>query len=83
MRKFLTIVASVAILGWAGMVPAGLICDADAVTGTTGCELGSTNNDYLNPLQVNLSSMFDFKDWVFAHMYNGGSNQGGISNDQH
>jgi hypothetical protein len=56
----------VAILGWAGMVPAGLICDADAVTGTTGFELGSTNNDYLNPLQVNLDSMLGFKDWVFA-----------------
>jgi hypothetical protein len=56
----------VAILGWAGMVSAGLICDADAVTGTTGCELGSTNNDYLNPLQVNLDSMFGFKDRVFA-----------------
>ena len=37
------------------MVPAGLICDA--VTGTTGCELGSTDNDYLKPLQVNLDSM--------------------------
>jgi hypothetical protein len=36
------------------------------VLANAGCELGSTNNDFLNPLQVNLDSMFGFSDWIFA-----------------
>ncbi|MGK7922737.1 MAG: PEP-CTERM sorting domain-containing protein [Trichodesmium sp.] len=31
---------------------------AGKVTGTSGCEYGSTNNDFLNPLQVNEDNMF-------------------------
>ena len=30
----------------------------DKVTGTSGCEVGSTNNDFINPLQVNEDNMF-------------------------
>jgi hypothetical protein len=30
-----------------------------------GCERGTTNNDKLNPLQVNQDSLFGFSDWNF------------------
>jgi hypothetical protein len=71
MRTLLAIVASTAILGWTGMAQADPIspCSLDIaakVTGTTGCELGTTNNDTLNPSQVNLDLMFGFDDWMFA-----------------
>jgi hypothetical protein len=37
------------------------------VLANAGCELGTTNNDFLSsPLQVNKDSMFDFTDWIFA-----------------
>ena len=37
------------------------------VLANAGCELGTTNNDFLSsPLQVNKDSMFGFSDWVFA-----------------
>lgn len=36
------------------------------VTANAGCQLGTTNNDFLNPLQVNLDNMFGFNDWIFA-----------------
>ena len=37
------------------------------VLANAGCELGSTNNDFLhNPLQVNKDSMFGYTDWLFA-----------------
>jgi hypothetical protein len=54
---------------------ASIICPAnignnapisDNVTPSVGCEIGGTNNDRLNPLQVNVDSMFGFNDWIFA-----------------
>lgn len=69
MRKAMTIAAAAAILGWTGVAQAGPVCTASVaakVATTSGCELGSTNNDFLNPLQVNLDSMFSFTDWSFA-----------------
>lgn len=61
---------------WAGpLEAASIVCSAtvgnnppisDNVTPTTGCEIGSDNNDVLNPPQVNLDSMFGFSDWIFA-----------------
>jgi hypothetical protein len=43
---------------------------ADNVTPSTGCELGSTNNDSLGSdpalYQVNQDGMFGFDDWLFA-----------------
>lgn len=49
-------------------------CDtaySTAVTGNgsdanSGCFLGSTNNDTLNPLQVNTDAAFGSKDWAYA-----------------
>ena len=38
---------------------------AASVSGTSACELGNTNNDFLNPLQVNIDSKFGFSDWAF------------------
>ncbi|MDX1453066.1 MAG: PEP-CTERM sorting domain-containing protein [Oleiphilaceae bacterium] len=50
-------------------VSAGLICgpaQVVAFTNNAGCEIGSTNNDTLNPTQVNIDTMFGFNDWLFA-----------------
>ncbi len=44
-------------------------CDtsiANNVTSSNTCQLGSTNNDFLNPLQVNVDEMFGFDDWQFG-----------------
>lgn len=64
-----SIIAGV-LLGIASLsANAGLVCTAATaakVSNTAGCELGSTNNDFLNPLQVNTDLMFGFDDWVFA-----------------
>ena len=68
MNKAMTIVAAAAILGWTGQAQA-VACPAaisGKVTANSGCELGSTNNDTFNPLQVNLDQMFGFDDWLFA-----------------
>ena len=40
---------------------------ADAVTGTSACQLGTENNDFLNPLQVNDDLMFGYDDWDFRY----------------
>ena len=37
---------------------------AAKVTGTAGCQIGSVNNDFLNPLQVNVDGLFG-GDWSF------------------
>ncbi|MBL4891335.1 MAG: hypothetical protein JKX91_05830 [Rhizobiaceae bacterium] len=44
----------------------------DAVTGTSACQLGTTNNDKLNPLplQVNDDLMFGYNDWNFSYRLN-------------
>jgi len=43
---------------------------ADNVTPSTGCEIGSTNNDVLGAdpafFQVNVDALFGFDDWQFA-----------------
>lgn len=43
---------------------------ADNVTSSTGCEIGSTNNDFLGAdptsFQVNVDAIFGFSDWQFA-----------------
>lgn len=37
-----------------------------SVSGTSGCQLGSTNNDFVSdPLRVNLDEMFGFSDWIY------------------
>lgn len=69
MRKFLRITAIAAILSWTGLAQAAPVCDAVTaamVEHTAGCQLGSTNNDFLNPLQVNIDEMFGFDDWEFV-----------------
>ena len=64
----LAIVATYAVQGQAMAVPVS--CDVlgiqNKVTLNAGCQLGSTNNDKISPLQVNLDMMFGFGDWVFA-----------------
>ncbi|MBE9030770.1 PTPA-CTERM sorting domain-containing protein [filamentous cyanobacterium LEGE 11480] len=42
------------------------------VTGTSGCELGSANNDNPIPGQVNNDMFFGFDDWIFAGKDEGG-----------
>ena len=45
----------------------------NAGTGTNlGCELGTTNNDFQNPLQVNVDSIFGYDDWEVAGKDNEG-----------
>ena len=46
----------------------GIINNVDSIGPTTnsGCEIGSTNNDFLNPLQVNADVMFNKTDWVLV-----------------
>jgi hypothetical protein len=43
---------------------------ADNVTPSTGCQIGSTNNDFLSTdpalFQVNVDALFGFSDWQFA-----------------
>jgi len=56
---------AVALLGWVGQAQA-VPCpthSANAVTGTSGCQLGTTNNH--SQAQVNADMMFGFTDWVF------------------
>ena len=65
----LKIVAAICALAIGSTSQAGLICGAaiaNKVTANGGCQLGSTNNDWLNPLQVNIDQMFGFSDWLFA-----------------
>ncbi|MEX2519847.1 MAG: VPLPA-CTERM sorting domain-containing protein [Paracoccaceae bacterium] len=45
------------------------------------CDAGSTNNDFLNPLQVNTDSIHGFDDWVFAGKDNfEGSDEPAVAN---
>lgn len=66
MRKTM-IIASVAVLGWTGLAQAVpcAVSVASKVNTNAGCELGSVNNDKLNPLQVNVDGLFGFTDWLF------------------
>lgn len=87
MRKTM-IIAALAVLGWTGLAQAAPICVgsvASKVTSTAGCELGSVNNDFLNPLQVNIDGLFGFNDWQFDGKDNDvngvdeGTNSAGLS----
>lgn len=40
------------------------------VLANAGCQVGTTNNDLLNPLQVNEDAIFGFTDWSFAQRDN-------------
>ena len=42
---------------------------SDNVSNSTGCEIGSTNNDSVS--QVNIDTMFDFGDWALFSATNG------------
>lgn len=64
-----TIIITVLLYGVSLTANAGLMCTAATamkVSNTSECELGSTNNDKLNPPQVNEDSMFGYTDWIFA-----------------
>ena len=37
----------------------------DSFTGESDCAIGSSNNDTLNPLQVNTDAMFGYTDWMY------------------
>ena len=41
----------------------------NGILANDGCQVGSTNNDTLVPLQVNTDAMFGFSDWVFAEKW--------------
>ncbi|NMP14862.1 PEP-CTERM sorting domain-containing protein [Thalassotalea sp. Y01] len=40
------------------------------------CDMGSTNNDKLNPLQVNIDEMFGYTDWEFLYKDESSSGKG-------
>ena len=59
-------------------------CNSDAmgkVTNASACAVGHVNNDFLNPLQVNLDNMHDNSDWLFIAKDDGlsGTDQGNLS----
>lgn len=69
MRKSFGNTIVVIALCWAGTASAGTICEMsieNKLTPNMGCETGNTNNDFLNPPQVNIDMMFGYDDWVFA-----------------
>ncbi|MGI9393373.1 MAG: VPLPA-CTERM sorting domain-containing protein [Boseongicola sp.] len=68
LTKTISAIAVAGMFAFAGAPVTAAVCpehSVAAVTGTSGCELGSTNNDFLNPLQVNADNMFGYNDWVF------------------
>jgi hypothetical protein len=42
------------------------LCTTAQVTPSSACQIGSTQNDFLNPLQVNADGLFGFSDWKFG-----------------
>ncbi len=61
-----------------------IACNSDAmgkVTGASACAVGHVNNDFLNPLQVNLDNMHDNSDWLFIAKDDGlnGTDEGILS----
>ena len=64
--KTIILAIAMALFGWTGVAQAvPVLCpdSANTVTGTSACELGSTNSH--SQAQVNADSMFGFTDWVF------------------
>lgn len=63
------LLTSLLLLTMSSFANAGIMCDARYANNTIqnlGCELGSTNNDFLaDPLQVNVDQMFGFDDWEY------------------
>ncbi|MBD2364212.1 PEP-CTERM sorting domain-containing protein [Anabaena minutissima FACHB-250] len=51
---------------------------ADNVTGTTACEIGTANQDFLNtnPITVNAEQFFGFTDWKYSSRTDLASNAG-------
>lgn len=79
--KIIKLAISIAALAFSGSAFAGAMCSADITDGISpngGCEVGSTNNDKQNPMQVNLDEMFGPADWVFGGKYFEGSNETSI-----
>lgn len=70
MKKMLTLMAAlmmmVASLGSAWAIP----CGAGSVSGSSACQDGTGNNDFLNPLAVNTQVFFGFTDWVYLQKQN-------------
>lgn len=69
MQKLFALTALLMMSALSLSTQAGLMCDARYANNTIqnlGCELGSTNNDFLaDPLQVNVDQMFGFDDWEY------------------
>lgn len=70
MKKVTWLAGALFALVMAGTANAGIMCDSRYANNTIqnlGCELGSTNNDFLaDPLQVNVDQMFGFDDWEYV-----------------
>lgn len=62
--KRLVLAAFSAVLLSSGFASAAT-CNLIDVSGATDCVEGSTNNDKMNPLQVNVDAIFGYDDWTF------------------
>lgn len=62
--KRLVLAAFSAVLLSSGFASAATCSNLD-VSGATDCAMGSTNNDKINPLQVNVDDIFGPEDWTF------------------
>lgn len=62
--KRLVLAAFSAVLLSSGFASAAT-CNLLDVSGATDCVEGSTNNDKMNPLQVNVDAIFGYDDWAF------------------
>ena len=78
-KSFVSIMIVAMTMMFAGPVAAGLVCAGGYsmnVSDTLGCELGSTNNDFLNPvLQVNTDAMFGITEWEFIFQSGSSENE--------
>jgi len=52
-------------------------CNVSDLTSSVACQIGTTNNDSLNPppAQVNIDAMFSYSDWLFAEKWDKDQNQ--------
>jgi hypothetical protein len=69
MKKYFQTAAIAGVVAFAaGAASAGTVCSvsiANNVMPSSGCEVGSTNNDNPLPGQVNADVMFGYTDWVY------------------
>jgi len=71
-KVFLTLITGVAFILGLNTVAFALPCSQGSVSGSTLCQDGTTNNDFINPppMSVNDQNFFGNNDWVFLAKQN-------------